>query len=272
MSVFSYSPSTDFRASWCVIKKDLYLKLESFLLTCDGHCVDLVSWSICSVWLTSLFLPRYDKFGKVHMRPSFSVWCIDVFLFFPPKIVECYWTRRRSLSPPCCRSWTGVETLRPSLPPSPPPAQEKDSYWGHFVWPTSTEVRPTAVLVHLVTNVSERENDSFLLLSAVFQDSSKFCLNSPRQVTSHLSCSQVGLFLSQTFTCIMSTADVPVSSNSYRPVYDFRLSFRKVWAHEDNWRLLCSCSGGHTSGADCCHCHVNHRTQVHPLLCQGEQQ
>lgn len=81
---------------------------------------------------------------------------------------------------------------------------------------------------HKCERERERENDSFLLLSAVFQDSSKFCLNSPRQVTSHLSCSQVGLFLSQTFTCIMSTADVPVSSNSYRPVYDFRLSFRKV--------------------------------------------
>lgn len=100
------------------------------------------------------------------MRPSFSVWCIDVFLFFSPKIVECYWTRRRSLSPPCCRSWTGVETLRPSLPPSPPPAQEKDSYWGHFVWPTSTEVRPTAVLVHLVTNVRERER-KWLLSTAL---------------------------------------------------------------------------------------------------------
>lgn len=47
------------------------------------------------------------------------------------------------------------------------------------------------------------------------------------------------------------------------------LASRKVWAHEEDGRLLRCCSRGHKYRTDSCHSHANHRAQIHPLLCKG---
>lgn len=44
---------------------------------------------------------------------------------------------------------------------------------------------------------------------------------------------------------------------------------RKVWAHEEDGRLLRCRSRGHKYRTDSCHSHANHRAQIHPLLCKG---
>lgn len=47
------------------------------------------------------------------------------------------------------------------------------------------------------------------------------------------------------------------------------LASRKVWAHEEDGRLLRCRSRGHKYWTDSCHSHANHRAQIHPLLCKG---
>lgn len=68
--------------------------------------------------------------------------CLDL-----TEIVECCWTRLRSSSRLCFRSWTGAVTPSPSLPPFPRPVQGKAWSSGRFVWQTSNGVSHTGASV-----------------------------------------------------------------------------------------------------------------------------
>lgn len=53
-------------------------------------------------------------------------------------------------------------------------------------------------------------------------------------------------------------------------IYLCVLAYRKVWAHEEDWRLLCCCSRRHKCWAGNCHSYPDRRAQIHPHLCKGK--
>lgn len=138
-----------------------------------------------------------NTFGCVYICGLHSVW------FDLTEIVECCWTRLRSLSRLCFRSWTGAVTPSPSLPPFPRPVRGKAWSSGRCVWQISNGVSQSGAglsaahwCFYSQKNKDARSEEQCEKLAykcvfhfAVFQDFSMFYPSSLRRAMSQQSSS-----------------------------------------------------------------------------------
>lgn len=219
-----------------------------------SDCIHLIQWHGSSVAL---------PVGCTHAVPDLPV-CILT------KIVECCWTRLHFSTLLCSRISTGAVTPSPSLLPFARPILATDWSSGHSALQTSNGVSQKRAKASEFWWILKRPSLEICLHFLPFlQDFIQFYLSLQRRAMLQQSSSQVGhhffllLFYIYIHTHIMDKIWICAKLLSV-------LASRKVWAHEEDRRLLCCCHRRHKCWAGSCHSYADYRAQIHPLLCKGK--